>query len=183
MGKKREKEMNTDFSKNNGYKTITTNIIHESFKFGTNVKIGNFCVIEEDVIVGDNVDIQNYVLLRKGTRIGNNCYVDSYFRSSGDNDIGNNVTLRFGSTIARKVKVGDSTFISPNVMTVYSLPDGTKSDGTIIQPNCFIGTAAVLTPNIEIVEGCIIGANTFVNKSCMEKGIYAGNPAKQIRKL
>jgi len=159
------------------------NVIHHSFKHGKNLKLGSFNVIEEDVIVGDNVDIQNYVLLKKGTRIGNDCYVDSYFRSSGDNFIGNNVTLRFGSTIARKVMVEDNVFISPNVMTVYSLPDGQKSSGTFIGENAFIGTAVVLAPNISIRPGSIIGANSFVNKSILEKGIYVGNPAKMLRKL
>ena len=173
----------TIFSRQNGYLTITTNIIHDSFVHGTGCKIGNFCVIEEDVVIGDNVDIQNYVLLRKGTRIGNSCYVDSYFRSSGDNEIGNNVTLRFGSTIARKVFIEDDVFISPNVMTVFSLPDGTKSAGTYIKKGAFIGTAVVLAPNITIEAGCIIGANAFVNKSCIERGVYVGTPAKQIRKL
>ena len=182
-GEKGEKEMNTDFSKQNGYETLTTNIIHRSFKQGKNCKIGNFCVIEEDVIIGDNVDIQNYVLLRKGTRIGNDCYVDSYFRSSGDNEIGNGVTLRFGSTIARKVFVRDNVFIAPNVMTVYSLPDGTKSAATVIGEGAFIGTAAVLAPNIAIMSGSIIGANSFVNKPILEKGIYVGNPAKLLRRL
>lgn len=159
------------------------NNIHDSFKHGKNLKLGSFNVIEEDVIVGDNVDIQNYVLLKKGTRIGNDCYVDSYFRSSGDNEIGNNVTLRFGSTIARKVIIKDNVFISPNVMTVYSLPGGRESIVTIIGEGCFIGTAAVLAPNVTIRPGCIVGANSFVNKPLVEKGIYVGNPAKLIRKL
>jgi UDP-N-acetylglucosamine acyltransferase len=159
------------------------NEIHESFKHGKNLKMGNFNVIEEDVVVGDNVDIQNFVLLKKGTRIGDNCYVDSYFRSSGDNYIGDGVTLRFGSTIARKVAVGNDVFISPNVMTVYSLPDGSKSSQTLIGDGAFIGTAVVLGPDIKIVPGCVIGANSFVNKSCLERGVYVGNPAKCIRKL
>jgi UDP-2-acetamido-3-amino-2,3-dideoxy-glucuronate N-acetyltransferase len=160
-----------------------TNIIHSTFKHGKNFKIGNFCIIEEDVSVGDNVDIQNYVLLKKGTQIGSNCYVDSYFRSSGDNVIGDNVTLRFGSTVARKVFVRNGVFISPNVMTVYSLPDGSKSAATVIGENCFIGTAAVLAPNITIKSESIIGANSFVNKSIIERGVYAGNPARKIRGL
>ena len=167
-------------TKTDGYVKIGNNIVHKSFKYGKNCNIGCFCVIEEDVIVGDNVDIQNYVLLKKGTRIGNNCYVDSYFRSSGDNVIGNNVTLRFGSTIARKVFVEDDVFIAPNVMTVYSLPDGSVSKGTFIKKGAFIGTAAVLAPNITIGEGVIIGTNSFVNKDCFG-GVYAGNPAKKIR--
>jgi len=167
----------------NGYYLVGTNLIHKSVIYGKNCKIGDFCVIEEGCEVGDNVDMQNYVLLKKGTKIGNDCYVDSYFRSSGDNEIGNNVTLRFGSTIARKVFVGDNVFISPNVMTVYSLPDGTKSALTLIKKGAFIGTAAVLGPNVTISEGSIIGANAFVNKDCLEKGIYVGNPARKIKSL
>jgi UDP-N-acetylglucosamine acyltransferase len=168
------------FSTDDGYNAVRTNIIHKSFKHGENLKIGAFCIIEEDVIIGDNVEIQNYVLLRKGTRIGNNCYIDSYVRSSGDNIIGNNVTLRFGSTIARKVFVGNDVFISPNVMTVFSLPDGSKSKGTFIKNGAFIGTAAVIGPSVIIGEDVIIGTNSFVNRDCME-GVYAGVPAKKIR--
>jgi len=170
-------------SANTGYHAEGTNVIHKSFKYGKNFIIGDFCVIEEGCEVGDNVDMQNYVLLKKGTKIGNDCYVDSYFRSSGDNEIGNNVTLRFGSTIARKVFVRDNVFISPNVMTVYSLPDGSTSAATVIGDGCFIGTAAVLAPNIEIKSGSIGGANSFVNKSILECGVYAGNPAKKIRDI
>lgn len=166
-----------------GYVKVGTNIIHDSFQYGENFKIGDYCVIEKGCVVGDNVDMQNYVLLKKGTFIGNDCYIDSYFRSSGDNEIGNNVTLRFGSTIARKVFVRDDVFISPNVMTVYSLPDGSKSAATVIGAESFIGTAAVLAPNIAIKSKTIIGANSFVNKSILERGVYAGNPAKKIREL
>ena len=157
------------------------NIIHESFRHGENFKIGNFCVIEEDVIVGDDVDIQNFVLLKKGTRIGNNVYVDSYFRSSGDNKIGNNVTLRFGSTIARKVYVGDNVFISPNVMTIYSKHTGEKSIGTYIDEGAFVGTAAVLGPNITIGKKAVIGSMAYVAKDCVDGGVYIGIPAKRVK--
>lgn len=173
--------MTTPFNKQDGYGMIDTNIVHDSVKIGKNFKIGAFCIIEEDVVIGDNVELQNYVLLKKGTIIGDNCYVDSYFRSSGDNKIGNNVTLRFGSTIARKVFVEDNVFIAPNVMTVYSLPDGSKSSGTYIKEGAFIGTAAVLTPNITVGEKAIVGTNSFVNRDCDPGGVYVGNPAKRIR--
>ena len=179
MGEKMKLHHNPE----SGYKQVGTNLIHESFLYGKNFKIGDYCIIEEGCIVGDNVDMQNHVLLKKNTLIGDDCYVDSYFRSSGDNKIGNGCTLRFGSTIARKVWLGDNVFISPNVMTVYSLPDGTKSQQTVIRNDCFIGTAAVIAPNITIEPGCVVGANSFVNKSCHERGIYAGNPAKKIRDI
>lgn len=156
-------------------------IIGKNVSIGEGTTIGNYCVVEDDVIIGKNVDIQHFVLLKKGTIIGDNCYVDSYFRSSGDNKIGNNVTLRFGSTIARKVYVEDDVFISPNVMTVYSLPDGSMSVGTYIKRGVFVGTAAVLAPNITLCEGTVIGTNSFVSKNIEKPGIYVGNPAKFLK--
>lgn len=158
------------------------NIIGKNVSIGKGSKIGSHCVIGDDVVIGENVDIQNYVLLKKGTVIGNNCYVDSYFRSSGDNKIGNNVTLRFGATIARKVYVGDGVFVSPNVMTIFSTPSGDTNEGTYIEDDVFIGTASVLAPNITICKGTVIGGNSFVNKDITDKGIYAGVPAKFIKK-
>jgi acetyltransferase-like isoleucine patch superfamily enzyme len=158
-------------------------LVHPTVRFGKKLKFGYFNIINKSVVVGDNVNIQNFILLKEGTTIGTNCYIDSYCRSSGDNNIGNGVTLRFGSTIARKVTIGDNVFIAPNVMTVYSLPDGSKSRGTIIEKDSFVGTAAVISPNIRISEGTVIGTNSFVNKDCKEKGVYVGNPARLIRRL
>ncbi len=158
-----------------------TNIIHPSFKHGKDFKIGNFCIIEEGVEIGDGVELQNYVLLKKGTKIGNNVYIDSYVRSSGINKIGNNVTLRFGCTVAREVTVEDNVFISPNVMTIYSAPDGTKMPGTIIGEGTFVGTAAILNGGITIGKNVIIAAGAYIRKNCREGETYAGSPAKRLR--
>ena len=155
--------------------------IHESFKFGENFKIGKFCVIEQDVIVGNNVKIENYILLKSGTRIGNNCFIDSYVRSSGENKIGNNCTIRYSATIAKDVIIDDNVFISPNVMTIYSNPDGGHGTPTYISKGAFIGTAAVLKNSITISDGVVIGAMSYVNMDCKkENGIYVGQPAKYI---
>ncbi len=155
-------------------------VVHSSFKYDKGFKIGYFCVIESGCEVGSNVTLQNFVLFKKGTKIGSNVCVDSYVRSSGDNAIGNNVTLRFGSTIARKVFVNDGVFISPNVMTIYSKHTGEKSEGTYIGNDAFIGTAVVLGPNITIGKGVTIGAMAYVSKNCLEEGVYVGVPAKKV---
>lgn len=157
------------------------NEIHPTFKYGRRFKMGRFCVIEEDVIVGDNVELGHFVLLKEGTRIGDDCYIDSYVRSSGQNRIGRNVTLRFGATIARNVDIEDEVFISPNVVTVFSLPNGTRSPGITIGKRAFIGTGAVIGAAVTIGEGVVIGANSYVHRDCLEKGLYVGNPARKVR--
>jgi UDP-2-acetamido-3-amino-2,3-dideoxy-glucuronate N-acetyltransferase len=156
------------------------NKIHYTLKYGRNLKIGRFCVILDDVIVGDNVEIENFVLLKSGTRIGDNVYVDSYVRSSGSNKIGNNVTLRFGSTIARNVNIGNDTFISPNVMTIYTTHKGEKSKGTYIGDNVFIGTNAVIGPDIKIGNKVVIGSMSYVTNNCLKPGLYRGIPAVKV---
>lgn len=171
----------TPYEQVKGYDFIGTNIIHKSVKLGRNVQIGAYCIIEEDVEIGDNVNIQNYVLLKKGTKIGNDCYIDSYVRSSGDNKIGNGCTIRFGATVARMVFVGNNVFISPNVMTVYSLPNGEKSSGTYLLDDCFIGTAAVIGPGVTIGKGVIVGTNSFAKNDCINGKVFAGTPAKKIK--
>jgi len=151
--------------------------IADDFRHGMNFKCGSFVKIEKDVVVGDDVTIENYVLLKSGTRIGNNVFLDSYVRSSGDNKIGNNVTLRFGCTIAKEVTVEDNVFISPNVMTIYSLHTGEKITGTVIGNGSHLGTAAVIGPGIKIVSNSVIGAQAYVSKNITESGIYVGIPA------
>ena len=159
------------------------NIIHSSFKHGQNFKIGRFNVIQRGCQVGNNVRVEHFVLLEKNTKIGNNVYVDSYFRSSGNNKLGNNVTLRFGSTIAREVKVEDDVFISPNVMTIYSTESHEKIGGTVIGKGAFIGTNAVIGPGIKIGPGVIIGSMAYVNRDCLEPGVYVGIPARKIKDI
>ena len=149
-------------------------MINSSFRHGKNFKMGEFCVIEKDVWVGNDVTIKNFVELRAGTVINDDVYIDSYVRSSGQNVIGNNVILRFGCTIARMVSIQDGTFIAPNVMTIYDENKGV----TTIGKNCKIYTGAVIGAGVIIGNDVTIGAQAFVNKNCLEPGIYIGVPAR-----
>jgi len=157
-----------------------TNVIHNSFIKGDNFKIGEFNHIHEDVIVGDDIHIRNYVELRPGTRIGNRVYLDSGVKSSGMNNIGSDVTIRFDAIIARNVVIEDNVFISPQVMFV-NIPFTEKlKKPTIVRKGVKIGTCAVIHDGVELAEGVIIGAEANVIKSCLEPGVYVGNPAKLL---
>ena len=51
-----------------------------------------------------------------------------------------------------------------------------------IGDNVLIGSNATILP-VNVTSGCVIGAGSVVTKDCKIKGIYAGNPAKLIRKI
>ena len=53
---------------------------------------------------------------------------------------------------------------------------------TKIENNVLIGSNATILP-VKICKGSVIGAGSVVTKDIKIKGIYAGNPAKLLRKL
>lgn len=53
----------------------------------------------------------------------------------------------------------------------------------IIEDNVTVFPGAVITGNIILHEGCVVGANSFVNKDVEAYTVVAGASAKQIRKL
>lgn len=163
------------------------NHIHPSFRHGRNFKIGKYNVIHENCRVGDDVQVRSYVELRPGTVIGDHCYIDSGVKSSGQNSIGSHVVIRYDAIIAREVTVESGTkdkptFISPQVMTIYSTHEHEKRGGIVIGSGAFIGTSAVLGPAVKIGPGVVIGTNAYVNKDCLESGIYVGVPARRLKK-
>lgn len=47
--------------------------------------------------------------------------------------------------------------------------------------NVYIGTDAMILPNVEICDNVIIAAGAVVTKSILEDGVYAGVPAKRLK--
>ncbi|NQV14946.1 hypothetical protein HQ531_05755 [bacterium] len=156
-------------------------IIHDKVTLGDNVKIGNYCVIHENVSVGKNTEVIDYVELRGGTVIGKNSYIDSRVSSSGNCIIGNEVTIRYDSIIARGVEIGDGSYICPRVMTNNLNTDKEQIGGAKFGDNCFVGTNAVIQHGLVIGDRVVIGSMSFVNKDCLDDGVYVGMPARKIR--
>jgi len=53
---------------------------------------------------------------------------------------------------------------------------------TRVGDDVLIGSNSTILP-VEIVSGCVIGAGSVVTRDCKTKGVYAGNPARLLRKL
>ncbi|MGE6567068.1 colanic acid biosynthesis acetyltransferase WcaF [Shewanella vesiculosa] len=52
----------------------------------------------------------------------------------------------------------------------------------IISNDVWICAEAFVGPNVEIAEGCVIGARTVLTKNTEAWTVYSGNPAKGIKK-
>ena len=124
-----------------------------------------------------------------GCQIGNGSFVGPFVEIQSQAVIGKNCRIQSHSFICSLVEIGDSCFIGHGVtFTNDVFKSGTPSAEpkdwlpTIVGQNVAIGSGATILP-VKIADGIVIGAGAVVTKDLTIKGIYAGNPAKLLRKL
>lgn len=124
------------------------------------------CTIGDGSFVGPFVEIQKNVTIGKRTRIQSHAFV------------------------CELVTIGDDCFISHGAMFINDLfqiggPAWGRQDlwkGTKIGNKVSIGTNATILP-VSICDNVVVGAGAVVTKDITVPGVYAGNPAKLMRKL
>ena len=143
----------------------------------------------KNVLFGDNVKIIEPVNLYDCS-IGNDSFIGPFVEIQKKVKIGNNTKVQSHSFICELVKIGDNCFIGHGVMFINDLfSEGRPARGdkelwrtTKISNNVSIGSNATILP-VKIAQGTVIGAGSVVTKDIEIKGIYAGNPARLIRKF
>lgn len=146
------------------------------------VKISN-------VKFGENVKVVEPVNIYD-CQVGNNCFIGPFVEIQKDVFIGNNTKIQSHSFICELVNIGNDCFIGHGVMFINDLFSGggpamgdkTKWKSTFIGNNVSIGSNATILP-IEICDNVVIGAGSVVTKNIHTPGVYAGNPAKFIKKI
>jgi acetyltransferase-like isoleucine patch superfamily enzyme len=139
-------------------------------KFGNNVTVVQpvnlyGCAIGDDSFVGPFVEIQ------KGVSIGKRCRIQSH------------------SFICELVTIGDNCFVSHGAMFINDLfTTGSPAErpqlwrATKVGNRVSVGTNATILP-VAICDQVVIGAGAVVTKDITVPGIYAGNPARLLRRL
>jgi acetyltransferase-like isoleucine patch superfamily enzyme len=139
-------------------------------KFGANVT-----VIEPTNLygceIGDETFIGPFVEIQKGATIGKRCRIQSH------------------SFICDLVTIGDDCFISHGAMFINDtfVTGGPAGKPQLWRPTKLgnrvsIGTNATILP-VSICDQVVIGAGAVVTKDITVSGIYAGNPARLLRRL
>lgn len=142
-----------------------------------------------NVRFGQNVKVVEPVNLY-GCIIGDHSFIGPFVEIQKDVTIGNNTRIQSHAFICELVEIGNNCFISHGAKFINDLfslggPSGGKKElwkSTRIGNNVSIGTNATILP-VNICNNVVIGAGAVVTKNITEPGIYAGNPARFIKKI
>lgn len=142
-----------------------------------------------NVRFGDNVVVVNPVNLY-GCEIGNQVFIGPFVEIQKDVSIGDRTKIQSHSFICELVDIGKDCFVGHGVMFVNDVfAIGGPARGrrefwksTHIGDRVSIGSNATIMP-VRVCDDVVIGAGTVVTRDITEPGIYAGNPARLLRRL
>lgn len=142
-----------------------------------------------DVTFGNQVRVIQPVNLFECT-IGDHCLVGPFVEIQKNTVIGNRTRIQSHTFICESVVIGEDCFIAHGVMFVDDLfSDGGPAFGDRSRwKKIRIGNRVSIGSNATILAGqicddVVIGAGAVVVKDITEPGIYAGNPARFLRRF
>jgi len=137
---------------------------------------GNVTVVQPvnlyGCLIGDDSSIGPFVEIQRGAVIGKRCRIQSHV------------------FICDMVSIGDDSFVSHGAMFIndpFSIGGPAMRQRDLWRPtkigcHVSIGTDATILP-VTICDHVVIGAGAVVTGDISEPGIYAGNPARLLRRL
>lgn len=186
------------------YEDIKKNIkiVANKIKIGRNVQLCK----EIDISIKGNFEIGDFSRLGNDTQIrGNNIKFGKHlFNSSGlriggggrqhpnaNFELGDRCTIHNNFiNVCEPVTIRNDVGLSPETSILthgywLSVLEGYPASfaGVTIGDGVIVGYKSLLMMGVTIADYSVIGANSVVAKSIPEKGIYAGSPARFIKKI
>ncbi len=93
---------------------------------------------------------------------------------------------------ACRLFIGDRASLAPRItLVLHSAPNESRirnyikeqKGKIVIKQDAWIGSGAVIAPNVEIGEGSIVGANSFVDRNVPDYTFVGGVPARAIKTI
>ena len=138
----------------------------------------------QNIEIGDSVIIDDFVFVMGGkqTCIGSFVHIAVGSSIAG----GGELIMEDFTTLSHGVRLftGNDNYLGGS-LTNSTIPDSYRQPERSfvhIKKHSIVGANTVVLPSIIIGEGVAIGANSLVKNHCEEWCIYAGNPAKFIKK-
>jgi UDP-2-acetamido-3-amino-2,3-dideoxy-glucuronate N-acetyltransferase len=146
-------------------------------KLGRDVKLHAF-INAYGCQIGDRTRVGSFVEIQKGVRIGADCKISSH------------------SFICEGVTLEDGVFVGHHVIfTNDRYPRAVNPDGslqtdadwtvvpTVVERGASIGSGTTILCGLRIGAGALVGAGSVVTKAVPARELWAGNPARLLRRL
>lgn len=155
--------------------------------FGTDVFIAESVEIKRPhlVEIGSHVAIDSHFYCTTQLKMGSWIHVAPFVTIIGGADgcliMGNFTTIAAGCRIvcASDSHLGEG-LVSPVIPEKYR--DRVITSPVTMEDYSSLASNVVVLPGVVIGEGAVVGANSFVNKNVPPWEIWAGSPAKFLRK-
>jgi maltose O-acetyltransferase len=116
-----------------------------------------------------------------GYEIGNSVYIGEDFIIIDDlGDTKNEFNLSIGDRASISPRVTFVLHTQPNDSRIVPYVNSHRGNVTI-DADAWIGTGAVILPNVTIGEGAVVGANSVVTKNVAPYTVVGGVPAHKIK--
>lgn len=122
-------------------------------------------------IHGHTTILTNKLSVGKHSYINKNCFIGNGYEYVR---IGSYCAIAYGVTITT-----DNHEIDNEECRAGKI----KSEPVEIKDGCWVGCNVTILPGTVIGKGCVIAAGSVVKGTLTENGVYAGVPAKLIKKL
>jgi len=163
-----------------GRDTLIT--VKGEFRIGDHSRLGS-----NTQIFGNNIIFGEHLFNSSGLRIGGG----GRQHPGANFQIGDRCTIHNNFiNVCEPIVIGNDVGLSPDVSLIthgywLSVLEGypVKFAGIKIGNGVIVGYRSVILMGVEIADNIVIGANSVVAGSLFKIGVYAGNPARFVRKF
>lgn len=149
-----------------------------------------------DITIKQNVEFFSFKNISIDDKVSIDRYCRIYSAKNSFIKIGKNVAMNKNILINARgggeIKIGDNCLLASNVVIrsnnhkfdSVDIPikdQGVSSGKIVISDDVWIGSNAVILPNVTIGKGVIIGAGSVVTKDIKDYEVVGGIPAKTIK--
>jgi acetyltransferase-like isoleucine patch superfamily enzyme len=151
-------------------------------------EIKRHVAVVRDVDAGEGVTIVEPTNLYECT-LGDRVFVGPFCEVQKGVKVGARSRIQSHSFVCELVTIGEDCFVGHGVMFVNdrfasggpARGDVSKWQSTEIGDRVSIGSNATIMP-VTVCNDVVIGAGAVVTKSITQPGVYAGNPARLLRR-